>query len=199
MGANLLPPVAAGCQELGCIMPGGSRRHHVTAAVAAVLAEATLEAAAVRAGISRRTLTNWLRDERFQTRLRQATAQIEQHAIARLQAATTKAVAALERNLESGDPAAETRAAIAVLTRIFGRDDIGNPTVNVNVGVGIGVGIVLSREALARMAPAERERALENGARLAPDAIAALSDDELAVLQRAACRAKPLSAEPRRR
>src|SRR4051794_25974328 len=89
------------------------RQHH--AAVAALLTEPTLAAAAGRAGVSERTLRNWLALPAFLSLYREARRQVVEHAVAQLQEATREAVAALRRNLTCGVAYAENGAAKTVL------------------------------------------------------------------------------------
>jgi hypothetical protein len=85
------------------------------AAIAALLTEPTLEAAAARAGVAKKTLCRWLAESSFKARYREARRQVVEGAIGRLQAAATLAVDALERNLTCGIPAVEVGAARSVL------------------------------------------------------------------------------------
>jgi hypothetical protein len=84
-------------------------------AVAALLSEPTIEAAATKAGVSTRTLKTWLKDPTFLAAYRQARAQIVEAAVTRLQQAATAAVLTLHRNLTCGRPGAEIAAAKTVL------------------------------------------------------------------------------------
>jgi hypothetical protein len=84
-------------------------------AVAALLAEATLEGAAARVPVALATLKNWLRRPDFQAACRDSRRALLEGAITRLQQIAIKAVLSLARNLECGKPAAEIRAAVAVL------------------------------------------------------------------------------------
>jgi hypothetical protein len=76
---------------------GQKRGRHEEDAIAALLSEPTVEAAAKRVGISESTLLRWMAG-----------------AIGRLQQASTQAVDALVRNLTCGIPAVEVGAAKAV-------------------------------------------------------------------------------------
>lgn len=84
-------------------------------AIAALLAEPTIGTAATAAKVSESTLWRWLQQGAFRTRYRAARAQVVESAIGSLQRAATKAVAALERNLECGQPSVEVSAARAIL------------------------------------------------------------------------------------
>jgi hypothetical protein len=96
-------------------MAGGSKRSRYEAAAAALLSEATDQAAADRAKISLRTLQNWKKEHQFLAIYRQARLALVEAAVTRLQQVAVKAVLALARNLNCGKPAAEIRAAVAVL------------------------------------------------------------------------------------
>src|SRR6187402_1308203 len=94
----------------------GSRRpQREEAAIAALLAEPTIEAAATKAGIGESTLLRWMAEPEFKTRYRAARRQVVECAIGRLQQVATEAVAALSRNLTCGIPAVEVGAARTVL------------------------------------------------------------------------------------
>src|SRR4051794_14514517 len=80
-------------------------------AISALLSEATAESAAARAGVSVATLRRWRKKPRFIAAYREARRQTVEAAVARLQASSALAVAALERNLTCKSPAAEIRAA----------------------------------------------------------------------------------------
>jgi hypothetical protein len=97
-------------------MAGGARLdERQEQAVAALLTEPTHEAAAAKAGVSPRTLRYWLAQPEFAAAYRAARQAVLEQTVARLLAATGKAVQALERNLTCGKPQAEIRAAVAVL------------------------------------------------------------------------------------
>ena len=84
-------------------------------AVLALLTNPTIRDAARAAGVGEATLYRWLQIPEFRDAYRAARRQVVSHATARLQNAATLAVAALERNLECGNPATEVRAAVAIL------------------------------------------------------------------------------------
>ena len=94
---------------------GGKRLRREAAAIAALLAEPTVEAAAKRAGISESTLLRWLQDAAFSAEYRAARRAVVEGAIGRLQQTATQVVDALARNLRCGIPAVEVGAAKAVL------------------------------------------------------------------------------------
>src|SRR5262245_46156100 len=85
------------------------------ALIRALLTEPTQAAAATKAGVSEATLHRWLRLPEFQFAYRQARRSIVEAAIGRLQRTADQAVAALERNLNCGQPGHEIRAALCIL------------------------------------------------------------------------------------
>src|SRR3954469_534955 len=90
-----------------------SRREE--AAIAALLACPTIDAAAQQAGVGESTLRGWLRDPSFQGRYRLARRQVVEQAMASLQRAAGEAVETLRRNLTCGVPASEIAAAKAIV------------------------------------------------------------------------------------
>jgi transposase-like protein len=94
---------------------GGKRPRQAEAAIAALLTEPTVEAAARRVGVNESTLLRWLKEPEFGTEYRAARRLVVESAIGRLQQAATQAVDALARNLSCGIPAVEVGAAKAVL------------------------------------------------------------------------------------
>src|SRR5262249_49994960 len=90
-----------------------SRRWEV--AIACLLSEPTLEAAATKAGVSLSALKKWLKEPEFATAFREARTEVLRVAVTRLTALSSKAVEALDRNLTAGTPGAEIRAALGVL------------------------------------------------------------------------------------
>src|SRR5262245_2679888 len=97
---------------------GGSKARLVSLAVAAVLTAPSLDKAAQAAGISRRTLGRWLKDERFQRRLQRAETELERVTFSRLASTAAKAIAVRERHLD-GDDAASLRAAATLLSHML--------------------------------------------------------------------------------
>jgi len=85
------------------------------AVIAALLTEPSHAAAASKAGIGEATLQRWLRDPEFMSAYRAARRSVIESAVGRLQQASEKAVATLERNLACGQPGVEIRAAVAIL------------------------------------------------------------------------------------
>jgi len=94
---------------------GEKRGRREEQAIAALLSEPTIEAAAKKAGISESSLLRWMAVPSFQERYRAARRQVVEHAVSRLQQATSEAVDALQRNLTCGTPAAEIAAAKATI------------------------------------------------------------------------------------
>ena len=94
---------------------GSKRPRQTEAAILALLAEPTIEAAAGRAGVSKSTLLRWQQNPSFRDRYRAARRAIVEGSIGRLQQATGAAVEALQRNLTCGVPAGEIAAAKAII------------------------------------------------------------------------------------
>ena len=85
------------------------------AVIAALLTEPSHAAAAAKAGVGEATVQRWLRDPEFLASFRAARRMVIEGAVGRLQQATEKAVATLERNLACGQSGAEIRAACVIL------------------------------------------------------------------------------------
>jgi len=92
-------------------------------AIACLLAEPTVTAAANRCGVGEATLRRWLRDPQFQSAYRAARRSVLDVAIASLHQAGTDAVAALRRAVNSGQPGVEVRAAGIILDHVLGTLD----------------------------------------------------------------------------
>jgi hypothetical protein len=99
------------------IMGHGDKGHRRTAALAALLTEATVEAAAAKAGIGYRTLKKWLAEEGFRRRFRELQREVLERTVARLVSLGGKAVDALAKNLDAPSAAASNRAAELVLSQ----------------------------------------------------------------------------------
>jgi hypothetical protein len=84
-------------------------------AILALLLEPTVAGAAASARVSTAALRRWLKTPDFQASYHDARRQTFDTALARLTCVASEAVATLERNLRCGLPAAEVRAAIAVI------------------------------------------------------------------------------------
>lgn len=89
-------------------------------AVIALISEQTIEAAAARAGINRRTLQRWMRQDRFVGACNDARRQVYNTALHRLQLSTESAVSTLLEIQKSQDlPAsARVRAALGHLAAV---------------------------------------------------------------------------------
>ncbi len=97
-------------------MSGGRKSTQEERAIAALLSEPTIAAAAKVARISEATLWRWLQRPDFQASYRTARRHLVEGAIGRLQLATTKAVDALERNLTARrKESVQVRAAAVIL------------------------------------------------------------------------------------
>jgi hypothetical protein len=102
-------------------MPGGQRlSRNQEKAIAALLSEASIQAAARCAKVSERTLTYWLKQPAFAREYRSARQQVVEHAITLLQRVTSLAVATLHRNLSCGKAATEVAAAGKILEHSLG-------------------------------------------------------------------------------
>jgi hypothetical protein len=87
--------------------------------LAALLTEPTIQAAAAEARCPLRTAHRWLVLPAFQEAYRDAQRECIRQATGQLQQATSQAVETLRRNLSCGQPAAEIRAALAILEQAF--------------------------------------------------------------------------------
>ena len=90
-----------------------SRKQEV--AIAALLTEPTMVAAAQDAGVGEVTLWRWLKQEGFTSAYRAARRQAVENAIAQLQVASGKAVETLVDCLEAEGDSVRLRAAVAIL------------------------------------------------------------------------------------
>jgi hypothetical protein len=86
-------------------------------AVAALLSEPTIEAAALQAGVSCRCLKNWLAEPEFQALYRAARHDFLERTTARLLALCGESLDALAANLKCDKPAAVNGAALGILDR----------------------------------------------------------------------------------
>jgi hypothetical protein len=93
-------------------------------AVAALLSEPTVAAAATRAGVGERTLRGWLRQPAFQALYQDARRQVLEGAVGRLQQAAGEAVETLRRNLTAGRSADQVRAAGLILQHALGTAEL---------------------------------------------------------------------------
>jgi len=96
---------------------GRGKENRSDRAIVALLEHTTIEKAAAASGISNVTLWRWLKQDRFRARLRLARREAYAHCVARLQQASSAAVATLLRVMtDQASPAASrVRAADSVL------------------------------------------------------------------------------------
>ena len=85
------------------------------AALAALVSGGSQQQAADTAGVSRMTLTRWLRDRTFRDQLAQAEVEASREILAGLRAALPRAVSALVELLDSPDSRERVKAASALL------------------------------------------------------------------------------------
>jgi hypothetical protein len=98
-------------------MPGGRKtQHRREAALAALLTERTLAAAAAKAGLAERTLKGWLAEPTFAAAYAGARQEVLRGTVVALAVASGKAVDTLVALLEDHNPHARARAAVALLT-----------------------------------------------------------------------------------
>lgn len=98
----------------------GNKRGRVEAFVAAMLEEPTIEAAAKRAGIGRRTGQKWLQDPDVRKLYDETRRQLLDHTLVGLQRISGRAVSALDEGLGSGNRTADRiRAANVALTHLL--------------------------------------------------------------------------------
>src|SRR4051812_13271859 len=87
-------------------------------AIAALLCESTVAAAAAKVGVAEKTLRRWLQRPEFATAYKSARAEVLSATLNRLAGLAVTAVEALKRNLTDGAPAVQVRCATAVLAEI---------------------------------------------------------------------------------
>ena len=95
------------------VEPGLSRRHE--AVIVALLSNPKIKDAAADAGVNEATVWRLMQREDFQRRYREAQGKVFDGALGTLQGVTSEAVAALQKNLSCGVPAAEVQAAKIIL------------------------------------------------------------------------------------
>jgi hypothetical protein len=94
----------------------GEKKERLTEqAVAALLTQPTIVAAAAAVGIDEATLRGWLKDAAFVAAYRAARRQVVEQALGVLQGRASDATATLARNLTCGKAGDEIRAAVALL------------------------------------------------------------------------------------
>jgi transposase-like protein len=99
---------------------GSKRPQREEAAIAALLSEPSVDAAAKKIGVSPATLYRWLDEPAFRDRYRGARRQVLDHAVTALQQAASDAVAALrEVANDQQQPAPRVSASKAILDQAF--------------------------------------------------------------------------------
>jgi hypothetical protein len=88
-------------------------------AIAALMTQPTIEAAAAASGIASVTMWRWMQLPGFQQQYQIARRRIIENALGSLQQATNQAVETLVRNLSCGQPGTEIRAAQEILNQSF--------------------------------------------------------------------------------
>lgn len=96
---------------------GQKLSRHGEKVLAALLKFSTISEAARETGISESTIFRWLQNEDFLERYREAQRTVVDEAIGTLQAATTKAVTTLIRNLDNESAFVANRAAQIILSQ----------------------------------------------------------------------------------
>jgi transposase len=86
--------------------------------IAALLEESSIAKAAERCGLSERTVRRWLQRDDFRQAFDQAKRTIMESTVARLTATSEKAVGALAKNVECGNPGTEVKAANVILSQV---------------------------------------------------------------------------------
>jgi hypothetical protein len=94
---------------------GGKRERKQAQLIAALLTEPTIEAAARKAGVSKRTALRWMKSPPFAAAYRQARRAVVEHAVTGMQRLSGRSVEVLARALE-GDQA-DPRLALGVYDR----------------------------------------------------------------------------------
>jgi hypothetical protein len=82
-------------------MPGGSKKHRREQAIAALLSEPTVEAAATTSGVSYRTLKGWLRQSAFRAAYLRARQEVLDGTISKVVSASVRAVDVLAAALDA--------------------------------------------------------------------------------------------------
>ena len=88
-------------------------------AIAALLSQPTVEAAAAECSISPKTLYRWLRDPTFKARYRTARSVMLESAIATMQQIASEAVDTLRRNLNAKQASSQISAAKLIIDNAF--------------------------------------------------------------------------------
>jgi hypothetical protein len=87
------------------------------AAIVALLSKPTVEAAAKSCKVSRATLFNWMAESVFKAAYREARKNVLDANLSQLSGLVGEAIGTLRRNLSCETPAAEVRAAVAILDK----------------------------------------------------------------------------------
>jgi hypothetical protein len=98
---------------------GGKAERKFDVAIAALLTEPSLREAAVKAGVSERTLFRWQQHPVFRERFAAARRETVRQAVAQLQAVSSKAVETLEAVMV--DPEAPASARVAAAREVLGQ------------------------------------------------------------------------------
>jgi len=94
-------------------MAGGKRQYREEQAIAALLAESTVEAAAAKAGIGERTLWRWLADPEFAKRYAEARREVLRQGVGALVGALPEAVKVLRDTMAAADVPPQVRVSAA--------------------------------------------------------------------------------------
>jgi hypothetical protein len=97
-------------------MPGGHKQAKREAALAALLSEPDIDAAARKAGIGSRTLQLWLSEAEFKNAYRALRLSVLERCVGRLVGASVEAITALVEALQSQRTADRIKAASAILS-----------------------------------------------------------------------------------
>jgi hypothetical protein len=95
-------------------------------AIACLMSEPTIAAAAAKANMPSRTLKYWLANPQFQTLFREARRQVVEQAVTRVQQTTGEAVDALKRLLTCGHAQTEARVATTILEQALRGVELGD-------------------------------------------------------------------------
>lgn len=101
-------------------VPPKKQAHKRELAIAALLTNPTIGAAAHAAGLGEKTLRRWLHDPAFAASYAAARRQALELTVGMLQSTTGEAVATLRRNLDPAQPpAVQVRAALGIVNAAF--------------------------------------------------------------------------------
>jgi DNA-binding MurR/RpiR family transcriptional regulator len=98
---------------MGATATHTGKRRHADHALAALLVQPTIAAAAESAGVSETTLMRWMQEPQFAGRYREARAQLVVQTGAALQRASSGAVATLQAVMEDSEAPASARVSAA--------------------------------------------------------------------------------------